>query len=68
MTAAMNAANEVAVDTFLHDACSFTDIDRIVESCMDAHDTQAVVSFEQLRDIDAWAREKAVQLLAATRS
>ena len=43
---------------FLHDSCSFTDIDRIVESCMDAHDMQAVDSFEQLRDIDAWAREK----------
>lgn len=34
----------------------------------DAHDMQAVDSFEQLRDIDAWAREKAAQVLAATRS
>jgi len=67
-TTVLNAANEVAVDAFLHDSCSFTDIDRIVESCMDAHDMQAVDSFEQLRDIDAWAREKAAQVLAATRS
>ena len=35
---------------------------------MDAHDTQAVTSFEQLRDIDAWAREKAALVLAATHS
>ena len=68
MPCVLNAANEVAVDAFLHDACSFTDIDRIVESCMDAHEVQAVVSFEQLADIDAWAREKAAQVLAATRS
>lgn len=58
MPCVLNAANEVAVDAFLHDGCSFTDIDRIVESCMDAHDAQTVDSFEQLRGIDAWAREK----------
>ena len=68
MPCVLNAANEVAVDAFLHDGCSFTDIDRIVESCMDAHDMQVVDSFEQLRDTDAWAREKAAQVLAATRS
>ena len=68
MPCVLNAANEVAVDAFLHDGCSFTDIDRIVESCMDAHDMQAVDSFEQLRDIDAWARERAAQVLAVTRS
>lgn len=68
MPCVLNAANEVAVDAFLHDGCSFTDIDRIVESCMDAHDAQTVDSFEQLRDIDGWAREKATQVLAATRS
>ena len=68
MPCVLNAANEVAVDAFLRDGCSFTDIDRIVESCMDAHDVQAVDSFEQLHDIDAWAREKAAQVLVATRS
>ena len=35
---------------------------------MDAHDAQTVDSFDQLREIDAWAREKAAQVLAATRS
>ena len=68
MPCVLNAANEVAVDAFLHDACTFTDIARIVESCMDAHDMQAVASFEQLRDIDTWARAKAAEVLAATRS
>ena len=31
----LNAANEVAVDAFLHDACSFTGIADVVEACMD---------------------------------
>lgn len=52
----LNAANEVAVDAFLHESCSFTDIARIVEHCMDAHDVQDVTSIEQLQDVDAWAR------------
>ena len=38
MPCVLNAANEVAVDAFLRDGCSFTDIDRKVESCLDAHD------------------------------
>ena len=52
----LNAANEVAVDAFLHERCSFTDIPRIVEGCLDAHDVQPVSSLEQLDEVDAWAR------------
>ncbi len=59
----MNAANEIAVDAFLHDACSFTDIDRIVETCMNAHNVEPVVSFEQLAEIDANTRKAAAQLV-----
>ena len=58
----MNAANEVAVDAFLHNRCTFTDIDRIVGTCMDEHDVEAVSSFEQLAQIDARTR-KAASLL-----
>lgn len=52
----MNAANEIAVDAFLHDRCGFMDIPALVEACMDAHDRSDVVSLEQLYDVDAWAR------------
>ena len=55
----LNAANEVAVDAFLHDRCSFTDIDAIVEYAMDQHDNSPVYSLDQLSDTDAWARTQA---------
>ena len=58
----MNAANEIAVDAFLHNRCTFTDIDRIVGTCMDEHEVEAVSSFEQLAQIDARTR-KAASLL-----
>ena len=61
----LNAANEVAVGAFLSDACSFTDIDVIVERCMDAHDVEKVQSFEQLHDIDSETRAMARQVLAS---
>ena len=55
----LNAANEVAVDAFLHDRCSFTDIDAIVEYAMDQHNNSPVYSLDQLSDTDAWARIQA---------
>ena len=59
----MNAANEVAVDAFLHGMCGFTDIDRTVETLMDLHDVQAAKSVEQLMAIDAETRVRAAELL-----
>lgn len=65
MPCVLNAANEVAVDAFLHDRCSFTDIDRVVEACMDAHDVEPVQGFDQLAAIDAAVRAKASSVLSA---
>ncbi len=65
MPCVLNAANEVAVDAFLHDRCSFTDIDRVVEACMDAHDVEPVRGFDQLAAIDADTRLKASSVLSA---
>ena len=59
----LNAANEVAVDAFLHDRCSFTDIDVIVEYAMDQHDNSPVYSLDQLSETDAWARIQAQRAL-----
>lgn len=61
----LNAANEVAVAAFLAGTCSFTDIDAVVETCMDDHDVQPVQSLEQLANIDAWARRRAAEAIAA---
>lgn len=60
----MNAANEIAVDAFLHERCGFNDIARVVEACMDAHDVQPVSSIDQLADVDAWSRQRARAVLS----
>ncbi len=61
----MNAANEVAVATFLKDACSLTDIDICVEKCMNHFGSQKVESIDQLVEVDALARSYARNCLNA---
>ena len=63
MPCVLNAANEVAVDAFLHGRCSFTDIDRVVEDAMSAHDAEPVQSLVQLDAVDAWTRHHAAATL-----
>lgn len=63
MPCVLNAANEVAVDSFLHGCCSFTGIDEVVEECLASHTRQNVESLEQLLDVDAWARDRARQAI-----
>lgn len=59
MPAVMSAANEVAVGAFLGGRCRLTDIDRIVETVMDAHEPEPLHSVEQVEAADAWARRTA---------
>jgi 1-deoxy-D-xylulose-5-phosphate reductoisomerase len=59
MPAAMNAANEIAVDAFLNGGIRFTDISDIIQSTMQAHTPQPVLSVEAALEADRWAREKA---------
>jgi 1-deoxy-D-xylulose-5-phosphate reductoisomerase len=65
MPAAMNAANEIAVDAFLNGGIRFTDISDIIQSTMQAHVSQAVRSIEVALEADRWAREKADSLVHA---
>ncbi len=60
---AMNAANEIAVAAFLGEQCSYLGIADCVEAVMEAHQTQAVESLEQLEEVDAWARAQARHVL-----
>lgn len=63
LPAAMNAANEVAVEAFLKGRCELTDIDRVVDSVMSAHATEPLRSVEQVVAVDAWARQAALEAL-----
>jgi len=57
--AVLNAANEVAVDTFLRGGISFVDIEQVIDHTMHAADPQALTCLEDALEADRWAREKA---------
>ena len=61
----MNAANEVAVATFLEDRCTVPAIWRTVESVMRAHTNKPHATLAEILDADAWARVIAVEKIAA---
>ncbi|HEY6085759.1 MAG TPA: 1-deoxy-D-xylulose-5-phosphate reductoisomerase [Nitrospira sp.] len=63
MPAAMNAANEIAVDAFLNGGIRFSAIADIIRSTMDAHDAHPVDTIESALETDRWAREKAESLV-----
>lgn len=65
MPAAMNAANEIAVDAFLHGGIRFPDISDIIESTMQAHAAREIDSLEAALEADRSAREKAESLVHA---
>ena len=55
----LNAANEVAVDTFLSGRLGFTAIPQVIERTLDAHRLEQVDSLPVVRRVDAWARDYA---------
>jgi 1-deoxy-D-xylulose-5-phosphate reductoisomerase len=52
----LNAANEVAVASYLEEKISFLSIPRLIEQAMDAHSAVAVNTLDQVRAVDAEAR------------
>jgi 1-deoxy-D-xylulose-5-phosphate reductoisomerase len=62
MPAALSAANEIAVASFLNGRTKFMDIPRVIEATMEAHQTQACSSIEAVLEADRWARSHAEQL------
>jgi 1-deoxy-D-xylulose-5-phosphate reductoisomerase len=52
----LNAANEVAVASYLDEKISFTSIPRLIEQALDAHTAAAVNTLDEVRGVDAWAR------------
>jgi 1-deoxy-D-xylulose-5-phosphate reductoisomerase len=52
----LNAANEVAVASYLEEKISFLSIPRIIEQAMGAHTGTSVSTLSEVRDLDRWAR------------
>jgi 1-deoxy-D-xylulose-5-phosphate reductoisomerase len=63
LPAVLNAANEIAVATFLKRGCSFPAIWQTVEAVMKAHTVVTHPSLETILEADAWARARAAELL-----
>jgi 1-deoxy-D-xylulose-5-phosphate reductoisomerase len=59
----LNAANEVAVAHFLEGHLSFTGIADVIERTMDAHSPAEVDTLAAVREVDEWARLRALQIV-----
>jgi 1-deoxy-D-xylulose-5-phosphate reductoisomerase len=67
LPAVLNAANEVAVESFVNRKINFPQITEVVRRTMDAHKVVQHPALEQILDADSWAR-KAVHLLLLPQS
>ena len=63
MPAAMNAANEIAVASFLEGRLSFLGIAQTIESVMNKHNTNTLPGLEDIIEVDEWARTMAKELI-----
>jgi len=61
--AVVNAANEVAVASFLENAARFTDIPAVVGAALEAHEGSPAGDLDSILAADRWAREFAACLL-----
>ena len=57
MPCVLNAANEVLVNLFLEQKIKFYDISYYIEKIMDIHESSNYNSYEELLEVDTWARE-----------
>ena len=69
LPAAMNAANEEAVQAFIDERICLTDIPRVIEAVMDNHSTQSLADLDTVLETDRMARLSAtveIEKLAQT--
>ncbi len=64
MGAALNAANEVAVDAFLNNKIKFTDIANMVKTTMQSHTVIHNPTLEEVIETDNWARQEVNKCLS----
>jgi len=67
MPAVLNAANEVAVNSFLEGTIKFTDIPEVVEEVMENHQVKPLTTLDDALRADQWAREKTKELIEEKR-
>jgi 1-deoxy-D-xylulose-5-phosphate reductoisomerase len=63
MPAALNAANEVAVEAFLTGRIPFLAIPGVVEETLERHRSSPAVAVEAVLNADRWAREEAHRII-----
>jgi 1-deoxy-D-xylulose-5-phosphate reductoisomerase len=63
LPAAMNAANEEAVQAFIDERICLTDIPLIIEEVMDIHDTESATELSAILEADASARRAAADVI-----
>jgi 1-deoxy-D-xylulose-5-phosphate reductoisomerase len=63
MPTILNAANEVAVNTFLEGSIKFTDIPLLIQRVMEDHEVKPVHTIEDILKADHWARERSKAIL-----
>jgi 1-deoxy-D-xylulose-5-phosphate reductoisomerase len=64
----LNAANEVAVARFLEGRVGFRSIPQVIERTMDAHVPASVSTLAEVRAVDRWARERALEVAGEVES
>lgn len=60
----LNAANELAVDAFLHNQIGFMDIPSVIQRTLEAHNAPTPDSLKAIEQVDEHAREQARQWIA----
>lgn len=61
--AVLNASNEVAVEAFLKEKISFTDISKIVKETLKHHQGTENPNLDDILDADKWAKEEANRII-----
>ena len=64
LPAVMNAANEIAVQAFLNQQISFTQLPEVIQDIMDQHRVVAHPELSEILDADQWARRSASEKIA----
>lgn len=62
--AVLNAANEIAVDSFLKNKISFLQIAEIVRQTLEKHKSVSSPNLDAILSADLWARKKAEELIS----
>lgn len=64
MPAILNAANEIAVASFLDSQIRFTAIPEVIDHCMNQVSAKSADSIDQVLEADRLARDAAAQYIA----